>query len=256
MAEFLLGLLGNLLAAEIGEWLPRLSFCILKYSLKKVPPELSERLSEEWHAVLIDTPGGFSKVKCALGFLLAFPRIRHEFYLPDEPFSPIAFRAIRAVDAIFSAVGLLVFMPLLLLVSLIVVITSRGPVVESEIQLRNDGSPFRPFWFRTTVAFGEPSKIKFSPVGRFLELTRLHMAPLLFNVLVGDLSLVGSKPNREPIYPSPGGNDSVISQLRPGMFFFDPPQIKEYLKNPLLNHFRALGNIALSGLIGRPLGIL
>lgn len=252
MAEFLLGLLGNLVATEISEWLPRLSFCILKHSVRKVPPELSERLSEEWHAVLIDTPGGFSKVKCAIGFLWGIPRIRHEFFLPDEPFSPIAFRAIRAVDVIFSAVGLLFFIPLLFLVALIVVITSRGPVVESEIQLRNDGSPFRLFWFRTTFAFGEPPKIKFSPVGRELELTRLHMLPLLFNVLVGDLGLVGTKPNREPVYPSPGGNDSAISQLRPGMFFLDPPHINEYLKNPFLNHFRALGNIALSGLIGRP----
>jgi hypothetical protein len=252
VAEFLLGLLGNLLAAEIGEWLPRLSFCILKYSLKKLPPELSERLSEEWHAVLIDIPGGFSKVKCAIGFLWGIPRIRHEFYLPDEPFSPIAFRAIRAVDAIFSAAGLLFFIPLLLLVALIVVITSRGPVVESEIQLRNDGSPFRLFWFRTTVAFGEPLKIKYSPVGRWLELTRLNMLPLLFNVLIGDLSLYGTKPNREPIYHSSGRNDSAISQLRPGMFFFDPPHINDYLKSPFLNYFRALGNITLSILIGRP----
>jgi hypothetical protein len=126
VAEFLLGLLGNLLAAEIGEWLPRLSFCILKYSLKKIPPELSERLSEEWHAVLIDTPGGFSKVKCAIGFFWGIPRIRHEFYLPDEPFSPIEFRAIRAVDVIFSAVGLLFFIPHLFLLALIVVITKHS----------------------------------------------------------------------------------------------------------------------------------
>lgn len=252
MAEFLLGLLGNLLAAEIGEWLPRLSFCILKYSLKKVPPELSERLSEEWHAVLIDTPGGFSKVKCAIGFLLGIPRIRHEFYLADEPFSPIAFRAIRAIDVTFSAVCLILFIPLLLSLALIVAITSRGPVIESEIQLRNDGSPFRLFWFRTTVAFGEPLKVMFSPVGRWLDLTRMHMLPLLFNVLIGDLSLVGTKPNRETVYPSPGANDSAVSQLRPGMFYLDPPHINEYLKRPFLNYFRELGNILLSSLLGRP----
>jgi len=240
VAEFLLGLLGNLLAAEIRDWLPRISLCILRYSLKKVPKELSERLSEEWYAVLIDIPGGFSKVRCAIGFLLACPRVRHEFYLPDEPFNPVAFRTIRALDAIFSAVGLLFFIPYLILIPFIILVTSRGPILVSEIQLRNDGSPFLAYWFRTTVA---RSKFEFSPVGRPLVLSGLHLLPLLFNVLMGDLSIVGRAPYRDPICPSVGASDSATSQLRPGMYILDPPYLNEYLDNPLRNYFISIRNI-------------
>jgi hypothetical protein len=251
VAEFLLGLLGNLLAAEIRDWLPRLSLRILKYSLKQVPTELSERLSEEWHAVLIDNPGGFSKVKCAIGFLSACPRVRHEFYLPDEPFHPVAFCTIRALDAVFSSVGLLLLSPILIFIALIVAVTCRGQVVVSEIQLRNDGSPFRAFWFRTTVA---DSETELSPVGRWLESSSLHvhMLLLLFNVLMGDLSIVGKAQNRDPIYPSLGANDSATSQLRPGMFIIDPPYLNMYLDDPLIHYFLAIRNIIVSSFYGMP----
>lgn len=243
MVEFLLGLLANLVAAEIGEWLPRLSFYILKHSVKKAPPELSERLFEEWHAVLDNTPGGMSKLKCAVGFLLATPHIRHEFYLPDEPFSPLTFRAIRAVDVIISSLGLLFFYPILLF--WVFVIVSRKVIVETEIQLRNDGSPFRLIRFRRRVVERRP--FKSSLVNRFLASTTMHIFPLLFNVLIGDLSLVGREPITDPIHPLPDRNDSAISQFRPGMYIIDPPYINEYLKSPFLNYFRTLRSIMLLG---------
>jgi hypothetical protein len=198
VAEFLLGVLGNLLAAEIGEWLPKLSLQILKCSLSKIPPELSDRLSEEWRAVLVDTPGGVSKIRCAIGFLLATPRVRHEFYLPDEPFSPIAFRIIRARDVSVSTVMLFLLAPVLFALAILIRITSMGPVLDFDIRLRNNGTPFRLYKLRTTVAFGEPNELKLTPIGLFLKQTELYLLPNLYNVLIGDLALAGKKPKSMP----------------------------------------------------------
>jgi len=244
VVEFLLGILGNMLAAEIGKWIPKLSLYILKHSLSRVPPELSDRLSEEWYAVLTDTPGGISKLRCAMGFLLASPRIRHEFYLPDEPFKPISFGIIRLFDVTFSLIGLLTLAPLLILVAVLIRITTGGPILTFDIRFRNDGTPFRRYWFNVYSDSEQSQKVDISVVGSFLNRTALYTLPLWYNVFVGDLSLVGTKPNRQfeqswHRASSPGQSNT---QVRPGIAPLDSRQIREFMKNPLVNYFRVLKN--------------
>lgn len=88
MIDFLVGLLGNLLAGELAAWGPRLADKIISYSVRKLPPELEARMLEEWRALLADTPGDFAKVMTAISLFLSRNRIRDELQVERPRVSP------------------------------------------------------------------------------------------------------------------------------------------------------------------------
>ncbi len=106
----------------------------------------------------------------------------------------------RLVDIALSAFGLLVASPLLLLAYLAIRLTSRGPALfrQERVGLRNQ--PFVINKFRTMVAnaeqFGptQPADPRITRLGRFLRRTHWDELPQLWNVLRGDMSLVGPRP--------------------------------------------------------------
>jgi Undecaprenyl-phosphate glucose phosphotransferase len=113
----------------------------------------------------------------------------------------------RLFDMLFSLLALVVLSPVLLLVALLVRVTSRGPVLFRQERMGMDGRLFRIFKFRTmrtdaevggaTMArAGDPRR---TPVGGFLRASSLDELPQLFNVLLGDMSLVGPRPER-PVF--------------------------------------------------------
>ena len=79
MIDFLVGLLGNLLAGELAAWGPRLADKIISCAASKLSPELKERMLEEWRALLADTPGDFLKVMTAISLFRSRYKIRDEF---------------------------------------------------------------------------------------------------------------------------------------------------------------------------------
>lgn len=108
---------------------------------------------------------------------------------------------------LFDLTVLLLLTPLLLswlvpLLCLAIAVTSPGPVFFAQLRTGRNGRPFRCWRFRTTAfspatsfqhAVHKPSAM--TPVGRFLRATHLDELPLLFNVLTGDMSIVGPRPN-------------------------------------------------------------
>lgn len=119
----------------------------------------------------------------------------------------------RATDLLVSAVALLVLAPVFLIIGLAVKLDDGGPVFFSQTRLGLYGRPFRMWKFRSMVVdaerirrqllqFNEMSgpvfKIRNDPritrVGRFLRATSLDELPQLWNVLLGDMSLVGPRP--------------------------------------------------------------
>jgi len=111
----------------------------------------------------------------------------------------------RAFDLAFSAVILLLTLPLFLLIAVAVKITSRGPVFFSQERVGLNGRVFRMLKFRTMrVGSREEGDTRWTsdndprrtPVGIFLRKTNLDELPQFLNVLKGDMSIVGPRPER------------------------------------------------------------
>ena len=113
----------------------------------------------------------------------------------------------RAFDLLFSTLFLVVLAPLLVVLALAVKLTSRGPVLYRQERVGLDGRPFAMLKFRTMLAdaeeqgprFAERADPRVTQIGAFLRRTSLDELPQLFNVLAGDMSLVGPRPER-PVF--------------------------------------------------------
>ena len=110
----------------------------------------------------------------------------------------------RAVDVVVSAAALVVLSPLLLFVALLVKADSKGPAVYRQERLGLQGKPFTLLKFRSMRTDAEASgpvwasqrDPRVTRVGRFLRATRLAALPQLWNVLKGDMALIGPRPER------------------------------------------------------------
>jgi len=111
----------------------------------------------------------------------------------------------RLLDVILAGVGLLVVAPLLLVVAAAVRLDSRGPVLYTQKRLTEGGREFVLYKFRTMVKGAEAlsgpvlasrDDPRVTRVGKILRATRLDELPQLYNVLRGDLSLIGPRPER------------------------------------------------------------
>lgn len=131
----------------------------------------------------------------------------------------------RLFDVIAAAFGLAAVTPVLLIAALIVRIDSPGPVLFRQERLGQGGRRFTMLKFRTMVHHAEGQCLhitaagdaRITRAGRWLRQTKLDELPQLFNVLRGDMSLVGPRPE-VPEYVA--GYDSVqlcILDLKPGI---------------------------------------
>ena len=110
----------------------------------------------------------------------------------------------RAADFLFSGLGIILLSPLLLVIALWIKLSSKGPVFFLQERLGYKGKPFKIIKFRSMVVnaehigdgiyINEKSDNRITKVGRFLRSTSLDELPQLFNVFVGDMSLVGPRP--------------------------------------------------------------
>ena len=120
----------------------------------------------------------------------------------------------RTFDVVGSALLLLVLSPVLLLVSLVIKVTSPGPVFFTHERVGQDGKPFRMLKFRSMVVnadaqlkklleeqgtadkplFKVENDPRITPIGRFIRRYSIDELPQLFNSLVGSMSLVGPRP--------------------------------------------------------------
>jgi exopolysaccharide biosynthesis polyprenyl glycosylphosphotransferase len=114
----------------------------------------------------------------------------------------------RAVDVLLSLLGLIALSPVLAFLAILIKATSAGPVLYSQERMGLDGRPFQMFKFRSMrqdaeavsgAVWAKPVDDRRTPVGAFLRRTSLDELPQLWNVLVGDMSLVGPRPER-PVF--------------------------------------------------------
>jgi lipopolysaccharide/colanic/teichoic acid biosynthesis glycosyltransferase len=115
-----------------------------------------------------------------------------------------------AVEFLASLVLLVLTLPFLLLAALLVKLTSRGPAFYSQTRLGKDGRPYIIHKVRTMVhncelhsgaRWSTPHDPRITPLGRFLRASHVDELPQLWNVLCGDMSLVGPRPERPEFVP-------------------------------------------------------
>lgn len=127
--------------------------------------------------------------------------------LQECPLDGINLFTKRVVDVVMGTGILLVFSPLMLLIAFLVKLTSRGPVLFKQERVSFDGSCFGIVKFRTMYVNAEsqgpgwttPGDNRVTPLGRFLRSTSLDELPQVLNVLKGDMSIVGPRPER-PVF--------------------------------------------------------
>ncbi|MBV8904196.1 MAG: exopolysaccharide biosynthesis polyprenyl glycosylphosphotransferase, partial [Acidobacteriia bacterium] len=179
----------------------------------------SDRLSElEEYFLLCDEEGVRTRV--AVDF---FPHVNSTVSLERlgliplltfsaAPYDEIRLLAKRVVDVVLAAAGLIVLAPFMLLVVLAIRLTSPGPAVFRQVRCGLNGRRFLFYKFRSMcenaeqlkatvahlstrqTAFKIPQDPRLTPVGRFLRKFSIDEWPQLWNVLRGDMSLVGPRP--------------------------------------------------------------
>lgn len=114
----------------------------------------------------------------------------------------------RAMDIAAAAALTAVLSPVMASVAIAVKLTSPGPILYSQTRLTQGGKEFTLWKFRSMRTDAEASNgatlasrsdNRVTPIGRFIRRTRLDELPQLFNVLLGDMSLIGPRPERPEI---------------------------------------------------------
>lgn len=111
----------------------------------------------------------------------------------------------RLTDILFSLIGLLVTAPFFLVIAVMIKATDHGPVFYKQTRLTKNRKEFEIYKFRTMIQDAEKdgkarlasqNDDRILPVGKFLRATRLDELPQLINILKGEMSLVGPRPER------------------------------------------------------------
>lgn len=127
----------------------------------------------------------------------------------------------RVIDFVLSVIGLVLLFPLMLVVAGIIKLDSPGPVFYRQMRVGLRGQPYMIWKFRSMARDAEKSGARWavegdpriSRVGRFLRKWRLDEIPQLFNVLKGEMSLVGPRPER-PVFVQDLRNSIPYYDLR------------------------------------------
>lgn len=142
----------------------------------------------------------------------------------------------RAFDIAVSAVGLVLLSPLFAIIALQIKISSRGPVFYSQERIGRYGLPFRIYKFRTMIEHAEEETPqltrdddpRITKIGHWLRKYRLDELPQLWNILCGEMSVVGPRPERQyfinrimteaPYY-------CLLYKVRPGLTSWGPIRV-------------------------------
>ncbi len=134
--------------------------------------------------------------------LYGFPMIR----VLAEPMPPWEKNVKRLIDIAVSIIALTALAPFLLLVAAAIRLESKGPIFYVQERVGYRGSRFRLWKFRSMVVDAEKAcgpvwagknDSRITRIGRFIRMTRIDELPQLYNILRGDMSLVGPRPERE-----------------------------------------------------------
>lgn len=135
----------------------------------------------------------------------------------------------RLVDIVGSLCGIVLCSPLMIVMAILIKATSKGPVIFAQERVGLHNKPFKMYKFRTMVEQSEEEEAKgwttkddprVTKIGKFLRRTSIDELPQLFNIFVGQMSLVGPRPER-PQYVEKFKEEipryMIKHQVRPGL---------------------------------------
>ena len=193
------------------------------YKLEKI---VSECEKSGVHTKFIPDYGNIIPTKPYTEDLLGLPVINIRYVPLSNTFNALVK---RCMDIVGSLICIVLFSPIMLLTAIAVKVTSKGPLIFKQERVGLHNEPFRMYKFRTMYVQTEEEERKgwthkddprITKIGRFLRKTSLDEFPQLFNVLKGDMSLVGPRPER-PQYVEKFREEipryMIKHQVRPGM---------------------------------------
>ena len=131
------------------------------------------------------------------------------FVVNTTGFTPGFRIAKRALDLVAAVCGLLVLSPVLLVTAACIKLYDGGPVLYRQLRLTKDGREFQVLKFRSMIVNAEAgtgavlagkSDSRITPIGQLIRATRIDELPQLWNILRGDMTLVGPRPERPEFY--------------------------------------------------------
>lgn len=135
----------------------------------------------------------------------------------------------RLVDIFGALVGIILFSPIMLVVTILIKVTSPGPVIFCQERVGLHNKPFKMYKFRSMTVqdpgrekskWTTPGDSRVTAIGRFIRGTSIDETPQFFNILMGDMSLVGPRPER-PFFVEKFKEEipryMIKHQVRPGL---------------------------------------
>ena len=151
----------------------------------------------------------------------------------------------RFFDLTFSLIGILILFPLMLIISLVIKLDSKGPIFFIQNRVGKDGKLFAMIKFRSMSVFqtrkstvSVKGDIRITKVGSFIRKYKLDELPELWNVLLGHMSIVGPRPDVKGFADELKGEDRKILNLRPGITgpaslkYANEEELLSYQENP------------------------
>jgi Undecaprenyl-phosphate glucose phosphotransferase len=135
----------------------------------------------------------------------------------------------RIMDIVGSIICIILFSPLMLITAILIKLTSKGPLIFTQERVGLNNKPFKMYKFRSMEVQSKQEEQKgwtvkndprVTPIGGFIRKTSIDEFPQLFNVLKGDMSLVGPRPERPQFvekFREEIPRYMVKHQVRPGM---------------------------------------
>jgi len=144
-------------------------------------------------------------------------------------------RGKRIVDVIVAGIGIVLFIPLLIVTSIAILIQDGPPVLFRQQRVGRHGRPFKILKFRTMSNFGAlevsqfelGNRSRITVLGKFLRRHKIDELPQLVNVILGDMSLIGPRPEVEQwtkIYPEKWRE---VLTVRPGITDFASVEFRD-----------------------------
>jgi putative colanic acid biosynthesis UDP-glucose lipid carrier transferase len=180
-----------------NNYLDRASLSLQPPDMRAVPDEWEFAMSDaaqhtDWtvHPAFRDAPAGNADFRSRPGVWASSARLRES-------------RLKWLIDILGAGLGLLILLPFLLLIALLIVLESRGPILFRQRRTGRDGVVFVIYKFRTMNVIEDGSKVtqatrednRVTRMGKFLRRSSIDELPQLINVLKGDMSLVGPRPH-------------------------------------------------------------